>query len=480
MPFSIPEINFNVVGPEIAVFTTALVVLLIALKENWKPCIPHITIIGLLAAYFFAVRLWGTDTSTFSGMLVADKFSVICNLIFIAGTFLIVLLSNDYIKRTDREGEYYFLILSSVLGMMLMAGSRNLIMIFLGVETMSIPLYVLAGYNKYNERSLEAALKYLLLGAFASAFLLFGISFIYGAVGSIDFTDIASYIRENEFDLGKIFYIGIGLLTIGFGFKIALVPFHMWVPDVYEGAPTPITAFMAAAVKTAGFSVIIRFFIFCAGTIQVDWFIVFWILSVLTMTIGNVIALVQNNIKRLLAYSSIAHAGYILVALTPGGNGAAPALYYLIVYMLMTIGSFGIVVYLTKDNEELLEINGYSGLGYKKPLLSAVMAVFMFSLAGIPPTAGFFGKLYIFRTAMDAGLTWLTILAVLNAVLAVYYYLRVIVMMYMKEPETDFSVYGSKPVVSIALFITTLGIILLGIYPGVILNFLSRFVGILG
>jgi len=477
MEFSIPKIEFSIISPEIAIFVTAVTVLLMGLKSNLREYIPHVCIVGLLIAFYFSVGLWMHNSVAFNGMIVSDKFSVISNMIFLVSAFLIIMLSYHFVQDTGREGEYYFLIFVSVLGMMILGSSRNLIMVFLGIETMSIPLYLLTGFRKYNERSLEAALKYLLLGAFSAAFLLFGISLIYGAAGSVDFKDIIKYINTNEFEPGLLIYVGIGLTTIGLGFKVALVPFHMWVPDVYEGAPTPVTAFMAAAVKAAGFTAVIRFFIYCLGSIHIDWLWVLWVLSVLTMTVGNVIALIQSNIKRLLAYSSIAHAGYILVALTSGSFGTSPALYYLVVYLFMTIGAFSVLVFLTKENKELLEIDDYAGLGFKKPLLSAAMVVFMFSLAGIPPTAGFFGKLYIFRAAMQADLLWLTIIAVINAVMAVYYYLKVIIVMYMREPEIDFSVIEMKPVISIALIITTGSIIILGVYPGIILNFFNNFVG---
>jgi NADH-quinone oxidoreductase subunit N len=351
--------------------------------------------------------------------------------------------------------------------MMFMAKANDLIIVFLGLETLSISIYVLVGFLRTNLKSNESSLKYFLLGAFSSAFLLYGIALVYGATGSTKLPDIARHLESlPQLVSNPLLLAAVGMLIVGFGFKMALVPFHMWTPDVYEGAPTPITAFMSVGVKAAAFSAFLRVFLSSFPILRDDWTMILWILAVLTMTLGNVVAIAQENIKRMLAYSSIAHAGYILVAMTAGGDMATTSIiYYLMAYTLMNLGAFTVVILYSKKGEENILISDYAGAGFKYPFLSAAMTVFMFSLAGIPPLAGFVGKFYIFASAVKQGFIWLAIISVLNSLIAVYYYLRVTVFMYMKEPVKEVGHLSFSIPVIIALLITAFFTLHMGILP---------------
>jgi len=331
---------------------------------------------------------------------------------------------------------------------------------------MSISIYVLAGFFRGSNKSNESALKYLLLGAFSSAFLLYGIALMYGATGTTDLKGISEYLSKAAYLKDPMLLAGMGLLLVGFGFKIASVPFHMWTPDVYEGAPTSITAFMSVGVKAAAFAAFVRVFLYSLWDLQPDWNHVLWILAVLTMTLGNVVAISQNNIKRMLAYSSIAHAGYIMIGMVASSElGTSGILFYMLAYAFMNLGAFGVIILYGSKGEENLDINDYSGMGFKYPALALLMTVFMFSLAGIPPTAGFVGKFYIFSAAIKEGYIWLAIIGVMNSLVSVYYYLRITVMMYMKEPVKEFPGLKWSPSVAIALIIAVIGTLLIGIFP---------------
>jgi NADH-quinone oxidoreductase subunit N len=354
--------------------------------------------------------------------------------------------------------------------MMLMAAGTHLIIIFLGLETMSISIYILAGMMREDRKSVESALKYFLLGAFATCFLLYGIALLYGATGSLYLQDIAVYISSKNLLRNPMLLMSLVFLTIGFGFKIASVPFHMWTPDVYEGAPTSITAFMATGVKAAGFAAFVRVFFSALPALQPYWKEIMWILAVATMTVGNIIALSQSNIKRMLAYSSIAHAGYILVAFTAGNElGIASILFYLLAYVFMNIGAFTVVILLGKKGKENTLLSDYAGLGYHHPLLAIAMAIFMFSLAGIPPTAGFMAKFYVFSAAVKAGYYWLAIIGVLNSAVAAYYYLRVLIHMYFREPERNLAIGGFAPAAILVIIIALWGVLNMGILPSAFL-----------
>jgi NADH-quinone oxidoreductase subunit N len=394
-----------------------------------------VTLLTLLAAAASVLRVGDARRSLFGGMFVHDGFTVFFTLLFCAIALVSVLISWDYVKRMRLPAaEYYTLLLSATLGMVVMAASNDLITVFLGLELMSLALYVMVGSRRGQLESNEAALKYFLLGAFASGFLLYGIALIYGATGSTNLRGITAFMSDSPLGRSPLFITGALLLLVGFGFKVAAVPFHMWTPDAYEGAPTSVTAFMSAGAKAAGFAALLR----VAGTAltvaEIDWRPILTGLAILTMTVGNVSALLQTNVKRMLAYSSIAHAGYVLVALAAGGTqGASAALFYLAVYSFMNLGAFGILALLGRGQDERVLISDLAGLGFRQPLLGLAMTVFMISLGGIPPTAGFMGKIYVFGAALDAGLVPLVIVGVLNSVVSVFYYLRITVAMYMSE-----------------------------------------------
>jgi NADH-quinone oxidoreductase subunit N len=332
-------------------------------------------------------------------------------------------------------------------------------------------VYVLAGLFREDPRSNEASLKYLILGSFSSAFLLFGMAFLYGASGGTLYLDELPKALMGHIFMEPLILLAIALLLVGFGFKVASVPFHMWTPDVYEGAPTSVTAFMAVGVKAAAFAAFARVFFLAFLAMKLDWTMLLWVLAVATMTLGNVTALVQTNIKRMLAYSSIAHAGYLLVALVAASQlGAVSLLYYLLAYTLMNLGAFGVVILVGRKKDSYLNIYDYSGLGFQHPALAASMALFMFALAGMPPTAGFVGKFYIFSAAVQGGYIWLAIIGVMNSLVSVYYYLRITVLMYMKPAEADLGPVNFSPGLTAVLAATAAGVLLIGIFPGSLYN----------
>ncbi len=478
MAYFKPIINLSVIGPEIIIFITALIVLVIGLFPNIRKWAFPVAFLGLILSFYDIYYLWNRNRVGFDGAVLADNFALMFDLIFLIGTLLTLLLSGNLINQYSRTaGEYLSLILFATVGMMLMASSSDLLIIFLGLETLSISLYILAAFRRDRPDSLEAGLKYFLLGAFTTGFLLYGIALVYGATGTTNIYLILNNITRGTIETGSLFYIGIILIIVGLGFKAAVVPFHMWVPDVYEGSATPVTAFMSAGVKGATFAVLLRIFISRFSPIGSQLVEILEILAILTMTVGNVIALVQDNIKRMLAYSSIAHAGYILIGFTALSLKSEIAvisiMYYIMIYTFMNIGAFGVVIYLEKSKEEILKISDYAGLGFKKPFAAMSMTLFMLSLAGIPPTAGFMGKFYIFNSAVQSGLIGLTVIGVLNAVISVYYYLKIIVFMYMKKAELDFSYLTSKPVTSFSILISVAGVIYLGIFPQSFINLLN-------
>jgi NADH-quinone oxidoreductase subunit N len=387
---------------------------------------------------------------------------------------LTLLVSDGYLRDEKMEhGEYYALVLLALVGMMLMAGATHLLVFFLALETMSIAIYALAGYFR-TETSVESSYKYFILGAFASGFLLYGIALLYGACGTTQLHEVMQYFTEARgLTSSPMALIGVGLITVGFCFKVAAVPFHAWTPDVYQGAPTSITAFMATGVKAAAFAAFVRVFVTAFPALHVEWSGALWMLAVLTMTLGNLVAIVQSDIKRMLAYSSIAHAGYILVGLVVGTPEASSAvLFYLLAYAFMNVGAFACVIMVGKHGQENTEIEAYAGLGFKFPLLGLAMTVFMFSMAGIPPTVGFIGKFLVFKAAVHEGYYWLTIFGVLNSAASVYYYLRIIVTMYFRDaPETPV-VEGLRagPSTVVATALAGVGVLYLGVIPGGIVD----------
>jgi NADH-quinone oxidoreductase subunit N len=400
---------------------------------------PVIALLTLAAAALSVLHVRDVARSLFGGMFVHDGFTVFFTLLFCGVAAVAVLLSWDYAKRMRIAGaEYYALILSATLGMLLMAASNDLITIFLGLELMSLALYVLVGIRRGQLASNEAALKYFLLGAFASGFLLYGIALLYGATGTTNLARMAEFLGASPLPNNALLIVGGLLLLTGLAFKIAAVPFHMWTPDAYEGAPTAVTAFMSAGAKAAGFAALLRVVLHPLAGVHANWAPLLSVVAMLTMTVGNVTALLQVNLKRMLAYSSIAHAGYLLVAVVAGGaDGASAALFYLAAYSVMNLGAFGVLTLLGRGQEERVTISDLAGLGFRSPWLGFAMTIFMLSLGGIPPTAGFLAKVYLFGTALKAGWTPLVIVGVLNSVVSVFYYLRVTVAMYMEEPQGE-------------------------------------------
>jgi NADH-quinone oxidoreductase subunit N len=475
----IPEIDLYLIAPEIIITAFGFLVLLVDVflpKEERKGYLGIISLVGIVVAFLFTLSQMGDVKSGFEGMFISDGYALFFKITFLIIAFLTVLISIGYTQREGIAfGEYYALILFATFGMMLMAAGTHLIIIFLGLETMSISIYILAGMMREDKRSVEAALKYFLLGAFATGFLLYGIALIYGATGSFHLKDIASYIATKNLLRSPMLLMSLVFLTIGFGFKIASVPFHMWTPDVYEGAPTTITAFMATGVKAAGFSALIRVFFSALPAFRPDWTSIMWVICVATMTLGNIVAISQTNIKRMLAYSSIAHAGYILVAFVAGNDlGTSGILFYLMTYAFMNIGAFTVVILLGKKGEENTLINDYAGIGFKYPLLAASMTIFLLSMAGIPPLGGFMAKLYIFSAAVKSKFYWLAILGVLNSAVSVYYYLRVTVLMYFRESEREITGLQFSPASVLALILAVIGTLYLGIFPANVLSLAQR------
>jgi NADH-quinone oxidoreductase subunit N len=428
-------------------------------------------LVGVLIALVISFSQWGAISSdAFYGLVAADKFSIFFNILFLLICGITILLSVNYTQLGGRgQGEYYSLLLLSTFGYMFMAAGSDLITIFVSLEILSLAVYILSGFIRENLKSGEAAFKYFLLGAFSSTIFLFGIAHVYGTVGDTNLESIAAYLAKGG--PSPLFLVAMGMLIVGFGFKMAVVPFHMWTPDVYEGAPTSVTAFMSVGTKAAAFAAFLRVFLGFMEPLQTEWVPIIWTMAVATMVVGNVVAIRQQNIKRMLAYSAIAHAGYILVAVVAGNSlGSSSILYYLAIYSFMNLGAFGVVLILEREQEGNLLVTDYQGLAYQRPVLGLAMAVFLFSLAGIPPTGGFIGKFYLFRAAVSAGHIGLVIIAVLCSAIGLYYYLRVIVYMYMYEPEKE-AIEGRIPVLSaVALIIAAIVVIQMGVLPDWFLN----------
>ncbi len=432
-----------------------------------------LTLLGLVVSGLLTVNTYNASGIAFNGTVFTGRFPAFFEIVFLLSSALSVLLSKPYLEKQKIDfGEYYSLVVFATVGMMLMASARDLMVLFLGLELMSISLYVLAGFVRRDAKSNEASLKYFLLGAFATGFLLYGIALVYGASGTTNLANILG--RFSSIQNDPLLWIGAALILVGLSFKISAVPFHMWVPDVYEGSPTTISGFMSTGSKAAAFSALVLVFSY---SIHPSWQLqlVMAYLAAFTMVLGNLIALVQTNIKRMLAYSSIAHAGYALVGIAAANSlGRTGVLYYMLAYTFMQIGAFGVVSVLESKEGKYLNISDYEGLAYKHPIIAALMALFMFSLAGLPPFAGFFGKYYLFASAVTADMTWLAIVGVLASVVSVYFYLSVVVNMYFKDlPEGSTSVTISK-LGATALIIAAAAVIGLGLTPGYIVALTER------
>ena len=505
-----PIINWSLIAPEVIVCVAAVVVMLVDAfaRPTQRWITGGISLVGLALAAAAAISLWinGTPSAdAFNGMIVLDELRLGFTLIFLLVSALTLLLSTVWVGNEQLPaGEFHSLLLFATVGMMLMASGNDLVIIFLGLEILSIATYVLAGFRRTDIRSNESSLKYFILGSFSSAFLLYGIALVYGATsiaepgpggqlahivaGTTNISEIASRINNAQYP--ALLYAGAAMMLVGFGFKIATAPFHVWTPDVYEGAPTPVTAFMAAGPKAAGFAAFLRVFVFglpfvvsasnaSAGNLHQAWVNTLAVMAILTMTLGNVVAIVQNNVKRLLAYSSIAHAGYALVgfvaagaALDPAerGNALTAVMFYLLTYAVMNIGAFAVVQLIARNGDRRTSVEDYSGIGFESPVLAFSLSLFLLSLLGMPLTAGFIGKVMVFSAAIKQGYYVLVVIGVLNTAVSAYYYLRLIIVMFFGERITAWSAPRIPASIAVALVLTVLGVLYLGVFPGRVIN----------
>ncbi len=443
------------------------------LRKGWTAVLAAV---GLAAALGITLAQAGLEQTAFNNMVTLDRFGSFMNGLFLASGLLGIAIAYGYLKRMGIErGEYYVLILFSTAGMMLMAQAADLIIIFLALELLSLPLYVLSAWARPRTESEEAGIKYFLLGAFATGFVVYGIALVYGATGTTSLSAIAAAITAPGFSR-DLLMIGAALILVGFGFKVAAVPFHMWTPDVYHGAPTPVTGFMAVGAKVAGFAALLRIFATALPSLGETMVPILWGLAAVTMVVGNIVAIAQTNIKRMLAYSSIAHAGYILMAFVAfghpkfGGDAIASALFYLVAYALTSYGAWSVVIAVEKPDNQGLEITDFAGLGKRRPLVAAAMTVFMLSFIGFPPTLGLIGKFYLFRTAIEAGFVGLAIIGLVTSLISAYYYLRVVVVMYMREGEPRAE---SEPWLDLTTAGTAIGTVALSLLPAALFTLAS-------
>jgi len=496
-----PDVNLALIAPELIIGVAGVIVMLVDAftDRRQRNVTASLSIVALLAAGAASIWLWmrWPATSAFNGMIVLDELRLSFTVVFLIVAILTILIATIWIDVEDLPaGEFHSLLLFATSGMMLMASAGDLVIVFLGLEILSIATYVLAGFRRTDTRSNESSLKYFILGSFASAFLLYGIALIYGATatgpdqpGTTNIALIAA--RANQSLYPPLLFAGIAMLLVGFGFKIATAPFHVWTPDVYEGAPTPVTAFMAAGPKAAGFAAFMRVFLFgfpmataatTAGYAHATWVGALAIMAALTMSIGNAVAIVQNNVKRMLAYSSIAHAGYALVGFVAAGaatdvtqRGAAltAVAFYLLTYAVMNMGAFAIVTVIARKGDQRNKVDDYNGIGFSSPVLAFSLSIFLLSLLGMPLTAGFMGKILVFSAAINQGYVWLVVIGVLNTAVSAYYYLRLIVVMFFREPSGAWEAPRIPAAVAVALILTILGVFYLGLFPGRIISIFS-------
>jgi NADH-quinone oxidoreductase subunit N len=497
-----PDVNFWLIMPELIVSLAAVVVMLVDAfaRHSQRWVTGMLSILSLVAAAGASIWLWAAWTgaqTAFGGMIVLDELRLAFTLIFIVVSTLTILISMVWVEKEKLPaGEFHALLLFATVGMMLMASGGDLVIIFLGLEILSIATYVMAGFRRTDVRSNESSLKYFILGSFSSAFFLYGIALIYGATatetlpGTTNVAEIAGRLDHSLYP--PLLFAGVAMLLVGFGFKIATAPFHVWAPDVYEGAPSPVTAFMAAGPKAAGFASFMRVFLIgfplvavatsTAGYAHKAWLGVLVVMAILTMSVGNVVAIVQNNVKRMLAYSSIAHAGYALVGFVAAGaatdpqqRGAAVAAvaFYLLTYALMNLGAFAVVTLIARGGDRRTEVEDYHGIGFLSPALAFALSLFLLSLLGMPLTAGFMGKIVVFSAALHQGYVWLVVIGVLNTAVSAYYYLRLIIVMFFRERLTPWASPRVPASAVIALAITILGVLYLGILPGRVINALQ-------
>ncbi|MCE3223153.1 MAG: nuoN [Nitrospira sp.] len=475
---TLPVQDLLAILPELVVISTACLILVLdpILAASKKDLLAWLTLAALAVCLGLTSSQVTGRQYAFSNMILIDSYGSFWKLLLYIVTGLTVLLSLAYLKAERLNiGEYYGFILLALAGMMVMVSGADLLTIYLGTELMSLSLYVMAGLKRADARSLEASAKYFVLGAFSSGILLYGISLLFGLAGSTRLPVIAEAIATQGTG-NPILSLALVLLAVGFGFKLAVVPFHMWTPDVYQGAPTSVTAFMAVASKAASFGAFLRVFVEGLGGVSADWSILFTVVCLVTLALGNLVAIVQTNIKRMLAYSSIAHAGYALIGVVVAGRqggmaastGLPSVLLYIAIYSFMTLGAFALVGMLRKEGQESDNIEDYAGLAKREPLAAFFMLVFLVSLAGIPPTAGFIGKFYIFMAAVNGGMAWLAVVAVIFAAISAFYYLRIVMVMYMREPDNAAASHSrleTSPALSFVLACALAGVVLLGLFP---------------
>lgn len=470
-----PEIDLISLAPVLVLSVFAMGVLLLDLFAGKnKSGLVFVSLVGLLMTAISAFAKGDLPVHSFGGSYVVDHMSVCFTMIFCMSSALAILLSVEYNKRVKiRIGEYYSLILFCTVGMIILASSTDMIMIFLGIEIVSICLYVLAGIRRDDPKSNEASLKYFLLGAFAAGFLLYGMALVYGSTGTTKLVEIGRLLNTGEVTSQPLLMMGVVLLVIGFGFKVASVPFHMWAPDVYQGAPSPVTAFMAVGPKAAAFAAFFRVFAESFQALAPSWEVILSVVAIITMFVGNLGAILQTNIKRLMAYSSISHVGYILIAIIAKDSlGSASLLFYMLTYAFMIFGTFGIIILMGREGEENLELENYAGLGFRYPLVAMCLSIFLLSLGGMPPLAGFIAKFYIFQAALSEGFVVLVVFAVLNSAISLYYYLKVIVYMYMREPTSELKI-SMTPITIMVIAISLLATLQLGLFPGPVISLAS-------
>lgn len=464
------------VAPVVLAGVLATVLMLVdALVRHSTRCVFWMSLFGLAVSAVAGLATLSVSGTAFSGMLIAGGTAALFDIVLATTGILTLLAARPYLQREDQEyDEFYTLLLFALAGAMILVHAAHLVTFFLGIELMSVAFYVLAGYFRRQIRSVEAALKYFLLGAFATGFLLYGIAMVYGSSGTLSYAAIHEQLQRGS-ALPTLLLIGIGLLLVGVGFKIAIVPFHQWVPDVYQGAPTVVTAFMSTVGKAAVVIALVPLFRALQPAVEPKLQLAVAVLAAATILFGNIVAVVQSNIKRMLAYSSIAHAGYLLMGLVAQTDrGWAGMLFYAAAYLFMQLGAFIVVAMVEAHNEQRLEIGDYAGLSRRHPVLAALMAIFLFSLTGLPPFAGFFGKYYLFTAAIEAGYTWLAVVAVVGTMVSAYFYLGVLVAMYFREPhESLVPVLGGTA--ALTVWVSSLAVLALGLFPSTLLELLEGF-----
>lgn len=503
-----PDVNLWLILPELIICIAGVAVMLVDAfaKPTQRWVTGGLSMLGLFAAAASSSWLWFSwppGSETFNGMIVLDELRLGFTFVFLVVSALTILVSMVWVENERLPaGEFHSLLMFATAGMMFMASAGDLVMVFLGLEILSIATYVMCGFRRTDIRSNESSMKYFILGSFSSAFLLYGIALTYGATstvaglpGTTNIAEIARRLPDAQYP--QLLFAGAAMMLVGFGFKIATAPFHVWTPDVYEGAPTPVTAFMAAGPKAAGFASFVRVFVFAfpfviatetvPGRIHTAWLAALVVLAILTMTIGNVVAIAQNNVKRMLAYSSIAHAGYALVGFIAAGAAAdieqrnaaiAAVTFYLLTYAVMNLGAFAVVQLIARNSDRRTEVEDYNGIGFQSPWLAFCLSLFLLSLLGMPLTAGFMGKVMVFRAALDQGYYALVVIGVLNTAVSAYYYLRLIVVMFFRERTTSWQAPRIPASIGIALVLTVIGVLYLGLFPGRVINALQKRPGV--